>query len=739
MPIGIGDDHDAFAEAVSGWAARAVPTAATRARFDDYAHGGRPAFWDELVAMGVPGLHIGEEHGGTGAGFVELAVALEQTGRALVPGPLLPSVTASAAVQEYGGGALAGELLGRFAEGALGACADSAGRVRLSRSGDGLVASGETPPVLGAAGAEHLVLAGDLDGETVWFAVTDVPSRTAVERKVEQGVDLTRDVARVVLTEQDVPAARILGARGRDVTDLITTLQCAEAVALARWAQRTSLEYAGIREQFGRPIGSFQAIKHKCANLFVRIEVLTASVWDAVTAFDGGQRDQFALAAARTAVVCRREVVDVILECLTLLGGIGNTWEHDIHLYWRRAVSLLAVGGSQDDHALAAGERALTTQRGADLGVENRPAFRARVAGTLAEAAALPPDAARVLLADRGLVAPHYPEPYGLGADTAAQLIIAEEFAAAGLTHPTMIIGEWALPAILQYGTEEQKQRLVMPTLRDEIFWCQLFSEPGAGSDLASLSTAAVKVDGGWRIDGRKVWNSHAHDADWAICLARTDEDAPKHRGIGYFLIDMRSAGIIVSPLREANGDKMFNEVALEGVFVPDGGLVAGPTEGWRVARTTLANERVAMGAVAVAGAFRHDPAEVARELDAGRRAQALPELGRLTAMTGALDALARRGILQRISGTDPGAGASALKVASAQHITDCAAQVLEWCGPEAAVGSLGDDVIGGGRAAKAYLSTPSLLIGGGTREIQLNVIAERVLGLPREPRAVLP
>ncbi|QCQ90392.1 acyl-CoA dehydrogenase [Rhodococcus sp. SGAir0479] len=733
MPIGIGPDHDALAETLARLAARETPVDRTRARFDALGRGERPDHWDRLVDMGIPSLHIAEEYDGAGAGLLELAVALEQSGYGLIPGPLLPTVTASTVIQAHGTDAARKHLLPRFAAGATGACGLEPGTVTVEGDGDEITASGITAPVLGALGADLLVLAGQCGETPVWFVV---PADAAgVERIAEEGVDLTRDIGRVRLSEVRVPADHVLGALPGEVASLAVVLQCAEAVGLARWAQETSLAYAKIREQFGRPIGSFQAIKHKCAQLFIRVEVMTSVVWDAATAADGADREQAALAAARAATACRREAVDVVLDCLTLLGGIGNTWEHDIHLYWRRAVSLLALGGSQDEWARTAGEMALSIERHAEPGVEDRPDFRARVAATIAEAATLDPAAARVLLADRGLVAPHYPEPYGLAADTAGQIIIAEEFARAGVPQPTTVIGEWALPSILQYGTAEQMERLVVPTLRGEIVWCQLFSEPGAGSDLASLTTSATAVDGGWRIDGSKVWNSKAHEAHWGICLARTDRQAPKHRGISFFLVDMSAPGVDVRPLREANGDSMFNEVILDGVFVPDADLVGAPGEGWKVARTTLANERVAMGTTPVAGGHRFDPIAVARELDPQRRQEALPALGRITSTTGALDALAHRTVLKRLSGLDPGVEASALKAASARHITDAAAQVLEWFGSEAAVGSLGADVSGGGRAAKAYLSTPSLLIGGGTLEIQLNVISEQILGLPREPR----
>ncbi len=733
MPIGIGADHDALADALSRFAARETPVERTRTQFSELGRGELPEHWKQLVDMGIPSLHIPAVFDGAGAGMLELAVALERSGHGLIPGPLLATVTASAVVQAHGTDAVHQALLPRFAAGATGACALEPGTVTLEGDGDEVVASGTTAPVLGAVGADILVLAGQCGEKPVWFVV---PAHTyGVSRTVEEGVDLTRDIGRIHLSEARIPADHILGALPEEVNALAVVLQCAEAVGIARWAQETSLAYAKIREQFGRPIGSFQAIKHKCAQLFIRVEVMTSAVWDAAAAADSGARAQAALTAARAATVCRREAVDIVLDCLTLLGGIGNTWEHDIHLYWRRAVSLLALGGSQDQWARRAGELALTIERNADLGVEDRPEFRAQVAAAIAAAAQLDSGAARTLLAERGLVSPHYPEPYGLGADTVGQLIVAEEFDRAGMSQPTTVIGEWALPSVLQYGTEEQTRRLVAPTLRGEIVWCQLFSEPGAGSDLASLTTFATKVDGGWRIDGNKVWNSRAHEAHWGICLARTDREAPKHRGITFFLVDMSAPGVDVRPLREANGDSMFNEVVLDGVFVPDADLVGAPGEGWKVARTTLANERVAMGNTPVAGGHRFDPIEVARTLDPQTRRDALPELGRITSTTGALDALGHRSVLKRLSGLNPGVEASVLKAAAARHITEAAAQVFEWFGSESAVGSLGPDVVGGGRAAKAYLSTPSLLIGGGTLEIQLNVISEQILGLPRESR----
>jgi alkylation response protein AidB-like acyl-CoA dehydrogenase len=274
----------------------------------------------------------------------------------------------------------------------------------------------------------------------------------------------------------------------------------------------------------------------------------------------------------------------------------------------------------------------------------------------------------------------------------------------------------------LAHGTDEQRESFVAATLRGDITWCQLFSEPGAGSDLASLRTRAEKADGGWVINGQKVWTSNAVESDWAICLARTDPEAPKHKGISYFLVDMRSPGVDVRPLREANGGFMFNEVFLTGVFVPDARLVGAPGDGWRLARTTLGNERVN---IATGNGHRHRlPSAFLDDLPAPVPDEVVAEAGALTAEALAFAAMSQRLLLRQIAGLRPGAEASVLKVISAANVASVRRAVLDWHGGAAAV-------LAG--PSHNYLTAPTQLIGGGTVEIQLNVIGERVLGLPRE------
>jgi alkylation response protein AidB-like acyl-CoA dehydrogenase len=728
VTIALTPSQQDLAQAVAGFTARHAPIAATRAAFAELAEGRPQPSWAALVRQGFHALHLPESAGGDGAGLVELAVVLEQGAFGLFPGPLLPTVLAGQLVAEHAPENLATRLLPRLAGGATAASAVTAAGLRAMRSGDGWRVSGESAPVLGGAAAQILVLGAQADDRTVWFAA-DTGMRENIEVIPAEPVDLTRDVARLRLTELAVPDEQVLDLDLDRVRDLAAALFAAEAAGVARWCQQAGLEYAKVREQFGHAIGSFQAIKHKCARLFARSQLITAAAWDAAVAHsqDAGQ---FALAAAAAATSALPAATDLGLDTVTLFGGIGYTWEHDAHLYWRRAMSLQALLGPAGAWPRRVAGLSGVTERRHDLRLDDEPdGLRGWVAETLAEAAAMAPDKQRRFLAERGLAAPHYPRPYGIEASPAGQVVIIQEFERAGLAQPSTTVGEWALPTILAHGTDEQRETFVGPTLRGDLVWCQLFSEPGAGSDLASLRTRAEQADGGWRLDGQKVWTSQAAEADWAICLARTDPAAPKHQGISYFLVDMHSPGVDVRPLREANGGYLFNEVFLTGVFVPDDRLVGRPGDGWRLARTTLGNERVNIATGM--GRRQVRPMDyvtaVGDQVPPETFVQMMVDCGAITADLLAFTAMSQRLLLRQIAGLQQGPEASVLKVAAAWNATRLQRAVLGWQSADAAAldGAAG-------AAAQRYLSLPPTLIGGGTLEIQLNVIAERVLGLPR-------
>jgi alkylation response protein AidB-like acyl-CoA dehydrogenase len=261
--------------------------------------------------------------------------------------------------------------------------------------------------------------------------------------------------------------------------------------------------------------------------------------------------------------------------------------------------------------------------------------------------------------------------------------------------------------------------------LRGEILWCQLFSEPSAGSDLASLSMKAERVAGGWSLTGQKVWTTMAHIASWGICLARTNPDVPKHDGITCFIVDMTTPGIDIRPLKELTGAEMFNEVFFDGVFVPDDCVVGEVDHGWQAGRTTLANERVSMGSGSTFGPGVEAVLDLARH----RPNQLEGDIGELVAESHAIAVMALRTTLRALAGAEPGPEASVRKLVGVEHEQRVQEVGLALLGPEAAIddGEAGSWISG-------FLGNRALSIAGGTSDVQRNIIAERLLGLPKDP-----
>ncbi|HJQ07688.1 MAG TPA: acyl-CoA dehydrogenase family protein [Nocardioides sp.] len=510
------------------------------------------------------------------------------------------------------------------------------------------------------------------------------------------------------------------------------TFAAAEAAGVARWCLDTAVEYAKVREQFGKPIGSFQAIKHLCAVMLETAEAITAAAWDAASAGDAGDEQQWDFAVDVALATCFDGAVDVAKACIQVLGGIGFTYEHDAHLYLRRALSLRSLVGS----SAAAAERltaAATSgvRRTVDVDLDGRDApIRPEVSATVQAIADHPEHERRAALVETGYLTPHWPAPYGLGADAVQQVVIDQELAAAGVERPDLVIAGWAVPTILAHGDDAQREKFVRPSLLGDLVWCQLFSEPGSGSDLASLRTRGVKVDGGWKLTGQKVWTSVAERADWGICLARTDADVPQHKGITYFLVDMRSPGIEVRPLREITGEALFNEVFLDEVFVPDEYVVAEPGDGWKLARTTLANERVAMASARLSKSVER-AVDLATTRDLGPVERV--EVGRAVALATVCGLLGVRTTLRALGGHGPGAESSVAKLLGVRSRQDSSELVVRLQGDElATLGAI--DKYATGLAADVWeqLNTRCLSIAGGTTQILRNVAAERILGLPR-------
>ncbi|MDQ1704081.1 MAG: 3-oxochol-4-en-24-oyl-CoA dehydrogenase, partial [Frankiaceae bacterium] len=547
------------------------------------------------------------------------------------------------------------------------------------------------------------------------------------------GIDPTRRVATAAAPTVAPDADDVLRSlTAAEVRETAAVLLAAEATGLAAWCLDTAVDYAKVREQFGKPIGAFQAVKHRCADMLAALEISRASVWDAAVVLDDAPAGdpERSLAVAVAAATALDAAVECAKSCIQVLGGIGFTWEHDVHLYLKRALATRQLlGGVTAWHTAAAGlaKDGVRRTRSLDLGADDHAA-RDEVRAFLATLDGHDDKQRRIAIADAGYLVPHWPAPYGRAAGPLEQLVVDEEFRAAGVARPDLVIGNWAIPTILQYGTDAQRARFVPPTLHGDITWCQMFSEPGAGSDLASLQTKAARVEGGWSLSGQKVWTSGARSADWAICLARTSSGANRHDGITYFLVDMRSPGLDVRPLRELTGDALFNEIFLTDVFVPDDCVVGDVDDGWRLARTTLANERVAMSS---GSAFPSGVEELLAALSTSADPDdpiAIARVGALVCLAQADAMLGVRATLARVSGTDPGAASSVRKLVGMHLRQDAAELALELTGRAAVVAD-------GGAAAgtlRRFLANRALTIAGGTSEVLHNVIGERILGLSR-------
>ena len=715
MSIAVTDEHQEIARVARSFLASHDARAGSRALLEEPADR-LPSFWTEMAELGWTGLLVDEELGGQGFGLSELAIVVEELGYAVAPGPFLPTAIAAALLVERGSDAARSAFLPGLADGSLVAAVGLGGDLALDDAGK-------------LGGSAGLVLGGELAGLLVLCVGDDVallrPEDAGLTVSSRKNLDPGRRFAAVDCEGVAVPEGSLLeGARGALVR-LARTLGAAEAAGAARACTEMATGYAKVREQFGRTIGTFGPVKHHCANMLMATEQATAGAWGASRAdLDESQAELAAATACSLAV-------PALLFCaehnIQVLGGIGFTWEHDAHLYQRRAIALAALldpDAAREDVTRLRGE-GIRIPISIELPAEAET-FRAEVREFAERYRAVPKEDKRKALFESGYLVPHWPEPWGRDAGAVEQLVIDEELA--GEFRPDLGISGWNVLTIAQHGNDDQRERFVRPALEGELEFCQLFSEPGAGSDAAAVKTRAVKVDGGWRVTGQKVWTSLAHLCNRGFATVRTNPDAAKHDGISMMVIDMKAEGVEIRPLRQITGHSHFNEVFLENVFVPDEDVVGPVDGGWAVARSTLGNERVSIGGGDLLMAGQPDILALLGKHAPGDTGLAR-EVGAALAETDAIALINLRGVVSAVQGTTAGKGSNLTKLLGAELNQRKAALAARLAGPAAAVRD-GDEK----RVGTWLMAMRSMTIAGGTSEIIRNQIAERQLGLPRDP-----
>ncbi|WP_084649934.1 acyl-CoA dehydrogenase [Stappia stellulata] len=728
----------------------------------------------QFTAIGLP-----EACGGLGADMRALVAVGRELGKGLAPVPYVTTVALAGQVLAAATPGSSREgLLSRIAGGTAravlahggytaGECWWTTTPFRAEPEGEDYVLEGQSAPLPDLMGADLVLVPALCSGEPVLIALE---GETMSERRQScPPLDATQPTGRLKLDGLRVCASAVLdrgadfAARSRDATDRAGLALAAEMAGAARGAFVLTLEYVAERRQFGRTIASFQAIKHRMADLYVRLNRLDAQIDGAAAGFDrsanapGDAALAGAEARAAKALACE-ELFAVSAEAIQLHGGVGMTFEYAPHLFFKRATAM---------RALCEGSAPAFRRIGQDL-IEGRlSALPARCSGSDAETAlrrtvaawmeenlggdfeplrgrggagdgdALPElrKAWERRLSEGGWVGLGLPETLGgRGLSVDDQVIFNEEYARAGGPGRMGHIGEGLLaPTLAAFGSEDQKARFLPGILQGSTFWAQGYSEPGAGSDLAALRTRARRdpATGDWVVHGQKTWTSLAHLSDWIFVLARAEEGATGRDGLILLLMPLDQPGIDIRPIRQINGACEFNEVFFDGAVAKAEDAVGAPGEGWTIAMALLGFERGISTLGQQMGFARELEAVVALARQAREPMDHAEALGRAWAGLRAM----RHGALRVLGAVNRGeAGPEAL------------GYKYEWSNWHRALGELAMDVLGPDAAVHAseseiarlqqmYLFSRSETIYGGTNEIQLNIISEQGLKMPREPR----
>jgi 3-oxochol-4-en-24-oyl-CoA dehydrogenase len=775
------EDQQALADAVAQLLDRHWPTGTAHKQVGDPGSVSELALWPQLAALGLAGLPVAEAAGGAGGRWADLAVALEACGAVLAPTPAVAvagaigTLTALTALGGDGvGGSQAADLLAEISAGDVvatvawtqrpglwgargafrvesGSGDEPAGHGALGAPGADILVSGTAELILSPEADRVLLLADAPDStRTPVLLLVDAAAEGASVRRID-GLDLLRPLGAVTVTR----APAVILATGDAATSAVrhglataAAALASELVGLAGHCLDGAVGYAAERHQFGHPIGSFQAVKHICADMLTGVELARAAARhlaglldaEAEAAADPDDLDQAAALALLKAASVAQEASAAYIQ---ILGGIGFSWEHEAHLYYRRAGASAPLFGTLTAHRMrldpsnasgaADGKAAAITPPppgtpAAELTAQVQrllPPHRQKWGDDDSFAARLDWQAA---LHAVGWIAPHWPAEFGgRGLNIVDQVACDRVLAQYRAPDLAGVLGvNNVSPTLMRYGTPEQQAHLRGIQAGTEV-WCQGFSEPGSGSDLASLRTRAVLDEGTGEfvINGEKIWTSEGMEADYCMLLVRTDPDARPHKGISALLVPMDSPGITRRPITQITGEGGFAQVFFDDVRVPRGALLGPLHEGWTVTMTTLSFERV--GVIMMAGRLEQTILDVVaelagRELDPGVRL----ELADRFAEARLLGLLGQRALGRIAEGGAPGAEHSVIK-----HAWSLAMQSVG----ESHLAALGLDGISGPsltQAQAAYLRSRAATIAGGTTEIMRNILAERVLGMPR-------
>ena len=772
------DSAIAFCARESGLA-RVRGLRGTRPGFD-------PAVWKKMADQGWLGILLPESFGGSELGCAAMRVVAEELARALMPEPLAACAVLARGVLLYGdNNALRQSLLPKLAAGDLMvslACREAAGGIVIDdvattarRGGSNVVLNGTKRFVTPAAGADGYIVSAREDTELALYWIP--AATTGIESSLELCADGTFSaIVRLHDVRIDVANRIAHGAVAHDALaraiDEAVVIAAAELFGVMDRALAITLEYMKTRVQFGKPIGSFQALQHRAVDLHIQKELAVGALDDAVRVLDGGADARTrSLAASRAKSRCADAALLITREAIKLHGAIGFADECDIGLYFQRALVLAAWLGNGAVHRRR--YSALTVDD--VIPAPAKSPSRTAGAGPASAAAAVresPPDADWNALSDeefrsevrayfethypqelrylnrrarwsetrdwalrmsaKGWIAPAWPREYGgMGLAPGKLLIFMEEQERWGVARAPdqgiLLLG----PLLIRYGSEEQKKKYLPAIISCEHVWCQGYSEPNSGSDLASLRTAAVADGDEFVINGSKIWTTLAHDATHMFLLARTDKNAKRQEGISFFLIDLKTPGVRIRPIRNIEGHEELCEEFFENVRIPKGNLVGGLNQGWPIAKTLLGFERLNHGSPRRAQYPLQKLEIVARQRGVWNDAEFQSKYVKLRLDVDDLAAAYARYVDIVRSGRNPGPDISFLKIWATETFQRLAELLIELAGDAGCLRGEIDfgadlvDVLG-----PYYIVFPAT-IAAGSNEIQRNILAKRVLNLP--------